>query len=45
MPPVEILIWVGLVTLAWVGIVAAVWALLTAREEPPPEVSRPSAND
>lgn len=42
MPPITTLLLIGLVTVLWVGIVAGVWAVLSAPEEYPTEVSRPT---
>ena len=49
MVPVLTFLWVGLVTVLWVGIVAGVWALVSVREEYPPDdqpdVSQASPDD
>ena len=39
------LLWVAVVALLWVGLVATVWALVSARTDRPPEVSKTPTNE
>ena len=44
MVPVFTLLWVGLLAVLWVGVVAGIWAIVSVRDEYPPEAA-PTPDD